>query len=744
MKRTLLIVAPYFPPQGGGLERYALSLATELRQHHDWRIVVIASGEQGSAVTQETIDGLTIYRLGYTAKLSNAPLGWRWLSQIRHIIRAEKPELVNVHAPVPGIADLTALVSGRIPLVVTWHAGSMIKGGHWTDPILWLYENIAMRGLMNRAKRIICTSNFVRNGFLKRYAHKSLTVHPGTDLQRFTPSTPPTTPSILFAAGGLGRGDTHKGLHYLLDALPAVRQAVPNVTLRIIGEGELQADYQAQADRLGVGDMIMFVGRRYGQELVQEYQSAQVYISPTTNDSFGMTIAEAIACGRPVIASAIGDIPELIEHDRTGLLTAPGDVQAISAGLIRLLQDPKLANAMGKLGRQRLKAGFSWTHQANLTNQLFGSLIETNSLPRIVEVVSYYPPHVGGMENVVQELSNVLANQGQDVQVLTSRLGSAGTTTHDQENGPVIKRLQSLEVLNTPIMIGLFWNLITQPRRSVVHLHIAQALAPEITLVAAKLRGFKLISHIHLDVDPSSRLGEMIFRPYKRIFLGRVLRHSDRVIVFSTEQKELMVNKYDLDPSRVIIIPNGVAPRFFHPAKTSVHQPLRLLYVGRLAVQKRPERLIEAMRENPSVHLDVLGDGPDRAALEAYVRQHQLTNVVFHGFRQGAELEQFYHQADALVMTSDREGMPLVALEAMAAGVPVIGSNVIGIREIVGGVGRLVDNPSAASFSRAIANLAAKPDQLLELSRTSRQAATNYSWDKLAQRITTLFREVQS
>lgn len=747
--RTILIASPYYPPHGGGLEQYVANLTAELLEAGE-RVIIVTSGQHHGSDEIERRGRLTIYRLGYSLKLSNTPLSWRWRKRARQIIRDTRPDIINVHGPVPGMADLVAGVAGHAPVVVTWHAGSMRKaGGGLLNAPIWLYERLIMPRLMRRASRIITTSATVAKGFLSQYKIKISTVTPGVDLDAFRPAgaSAPKKSSLLFVAGSFGAGYEHKGLGHLIAALPAILAAAPNTKLTVVGGGNAADTYLPQATKLGVGEAVEFVGRLDKAQLIAAYQNHQLLVHPTLDDAFGMVIAEAMACGRPVVASAVGDIPDLVSDGHTGLLVPPGDSPALAQAVISLLTDTKRAKAMGKAGRASLAAGFSWKTKTAATLKAFEQAAGRPACGHIAAVTPYYPPHLGGMEIVAQQLAEHLVRRNYRVEVLTSTIGAQPHRQPDKTTpGLGVKRLRSIEILQTPVMFGLFWNLMAQPKGTIIHLHVAQALTPEITWLAAKLRGFPLISHIHLDVEASSWVGRIIFKPYKAIFLGFVLRHSRHVIVLSPDQLALMCRKYRLDRSRVSVLPNGVAAEYFQPARTYTRsrKPLALLYAGRLTVQKRADRLIEAMAQLPNAKLDVIGDGDLRPALEATARRLKLKNVEFHGSRPPAELAAAYAAADVLVMPSDREGMPLVALEAMAAGLPIVASNVIGLHELVGGTGILVDDPSPATFAAAIQDLTGHPATLTRLSEASRTAAEAYSWDRLTTSLTQLYTEVSS
>jgi len=201
-KKTAIIFAPYFPPKGGGLEYYAHTISRTLSREYHWRIIVVTSGEKNGRDTVEQTDDFVLHRLAYQYKFSNTPFSFGWLAKIKEIMRSENPDLVNIHMPVPGIGDVAWLATGKRPLVITYHAGSMHKNNLWQDIFIWLYEHGPLQLLLRRADRIICSSDFVRFNLLKRYIYKSITITPGVDADFFKPDPSRKTeqPTLLFVA----------------------------------------------------------------------------------------------------------------------------------------------------------------------------------------------------------------------------------------------------------------------------------------------------------------------------------------------------------------------------------------------------------------------------------------------------------------------------------------------------------------------------------------------------------------
>ena len=354
----------------------------------------------------------------------------------------------------------------------------------------------------------------------------------------------------------------------------------------------------------------------------------------------------------------------------------------------------------------------------------------------IVQIVAYYPPHLGGMERFVEALSNQLVAQGSPTKVFTSNQG-AGKAHDMRQNGLFVRYLSSIEIAHTPIIFGLFAALLKQPRDSIFHIHVSQAFTPEITMLAAAIRKIPYFAHVHLDVDPSGAMG-FLLKPYKRIFLRFVLHHARSVICLSAEQRQQMIAKYGLEPKQVVVIPNAVDERFFIHREFPAAE-FRLLFVGRLASQKRVDFLLRMIShiQHP-VTLDIVGDGELRGELESYCQTHALRNVVFHGALRGDDLLNKYKQATIAVTSSRKEGQSLALLEAMAAGLPIVATDGEGITNLVEGNG-IVTPADEKLFANAIDALLDNEEQIRAISAHEQIAARQYSWPKLIQNLLELY-----
>jgi len=741
-KKTVLVVAPYFPPHSGGLERYAYETARRLAG--SFRVVVLTTSDSKQPGV-ERMGELEVHRLGYRHKLSNSPVSFSWFGAVRRVLSDVRPDLVHIHTPVPGLGDLVArALPKKTPLLVTYHAGSMKKGVWYLDWIIALYEHVCLPRLLKRAHHIACSSDFVRKEFLASYMHRSSTITPAVDSSLFVPEHHERREApVLIAVGGMGKGEKHKGLGRLIDLLPRLREHAPGTRLIVAGDGDQRASFQEQAILCGVQDAVEFLGRLDSPAMAAAYQRADVFVHPTHNDSFPTVVLEAMATGLPVVSTTVGSIDAMVDDNGTGYLVDPGDDTALRDRLERLLSNRALAMKLGASARDKVTKRFSWERTSGAYRNLYDTLL-AQAHP-IAHVVAYYPPHTGGMEYVAERLARGSAERGHPVEVLTSREGAAGAPRIELDTNLRVRRLASFEFAHTPFMWTLGWHLLRLPKETLVHIHVAQAYVPELALLCARLRGLRTVAHFHLDVERSGPLG-FLFDIYKKTILPFVLRHVDAVLVASDGQAQFLVKHHGVSARAVKQIVNAVDDMFFQTRQDHTpHTPFRILTLSRLTVQKRVDRLVGAMQHvSFPAELTVVGDGEDREKLEAQAQRIGAAHIQFVGQKTHKDIPTYHAWADVFVIPSDREGgMPLNVLEAMAAGLPVVGSDAPGVRDLVEGVGVVVADPSPETFAAALARLHDAPDTLRTLSLESSARAAGCTWPAAVARVEEIYHEVQ-
>lgn len=237
-----------------------------------------------------------------------------------------------------------------------------------------------------------CDHKMVVSKYWQRYLKKKLNidaylVYNAIETELFNPSVDGNAirekhelgdrPLVLFV-GGL---EPRKGLEYILMALELVQKKVPEVQLIGIGKGAFtsypgeETFFNVLIKRLGLEDHVEFVFDIDDNELAKYYAACDVFALPSRMEGWGLSIMEAMATGKPVVATKVGGIPELVENKINGYLCNPGDVTAIAKRIIHLLKNEDVAERMGKEG-VRKASSYSWEKTAKKVNNIYEKILE--------------------------------------------------------------------------------------------------------------------------------------------------------------------------------------------------------------------------------------------------------------------------------------------------------------------------------------------------------------------------------
>jgi glycosyltransferase involved in cell wall biosynthesis len=167
----------------------------------------------------------------------------------------------------------------------------------------------------------------------------------------------------------VGRLIPIKGHLVLLRALAQARTRVPGVTLHVAGRGPLEPALKAYARELGLDDAVRFLG--FVSPVERAFEDAAIVVVPSLGEGFGMVALEAMERGRPVIASAVGGLPEIVADGETGLVVPSGDAEALAEAMVSLASNLGRAAAMGVAGRERALAEFTPERCAERIEKLY-------------------------------------------------------------------------------------------------------------------------------------------------------------------------------------------------------------------------------------------------------------------------------------------------------------------------------------------------------------------------------------
>lgn len=285
---------------------------------------------------------------------------WKAARRIQELVEAHEVDVLHTHGYKADIYGYAAAWPRRMALVATCH--------NWPSrlPSMRAYASID-RLVLRQFDRVATASGPVAE-ILRRWkvpAHKLQTIPNGVDMQPFRDTRNQTSAAIRqeFGAdterlvGFVGRFVPDKGGAVLLAAAQTVLAAYPNAKFVFAGEGPARAEWEALAVKLGVAARVVFPGNR--KDMPAVYAALDMVVLPSFQEAMPMCLLEAMAAAKPVIATTVGAIPKLVVPGVTGLLLKPGDADALSAAILRLLRDPELGRTMGEHGRSHVARHFA-------------------------------------------------------------------------------------------------------------------------------------------------------------------------------------------------------------------------------------------------------------------------------------------------------------------------------------------------------------------------------------------------
>ncbi|MBN1678549.1 MAG: glycosyltransferase family 4 protein [Candidatus Thermoplasmatota archaeon] len=243
----------------------------------------------------------------------------------------------------------------------------------FAHPQLFEFEKKAVANAEHR----FVVSRYWRDALKTDFGYESEIAYNGIDIGDFVdlPERRSSDPTLLFVGGF----EPRKGLDRLVQAMPLIAEEVPDVRLIVVAKSGFRGTDQvgtftSLARRLGVEGRILFRESVDQRTLLSFYSNCDVVVLPSRNEGWGLSLMEAMACGRPVVATRVGGIPELVRDGVDGLLVDPDDLQQLSLAVTRLLRNPDLRDSMARAGRERVKA-FSWDDTAKVVLAAYESAL---------------------------------------------------------------------------------------------------------------------------------------------------------------------------------------------------------------------------------------------------------------------------------------------------------------------------------------------------------------------------------
>jgi len=362
----VVLVSPFFYPHIGGVESHVRYLARNL-SHEGARVTVVTTQLKGT-LEDEDFEGYHVHRIKPLFTLFRTPV----VPGISGYVKGRSSEIIHAHSPPPFPAYFAARHAKR--LVLTYHCDEEIQtpiGGF----IVWLYRNTFGRYTVKKAKKIIAsTQSYARTS--KLLWNREVEIVPmAVDTESFRYVDSSSLRRDLTERGLLGKDEkvvlfvgrlvAHKGLEEIVASAAEV-----DAKYLICGDGPLKKRIEAEITALGLESKVKLMGGISDELLAPYYSLCDVFVLPSHSrlEAFGIVLLEAMACGKPIIASDIPGSRELVIEGYNGLLAEPLNASDLAEKINSILSDRKKAEEMGKNGRKLVEERYSW-------NKITGEII---------------------------------------------------------------------------------------------------------------------------------------------------------------------------------------------------------------------------------------------------------------------------------------------------------------------------------------------------------------------------------
>jgi len=298
------------------------------------------------------------------------------LRQLLTILGRERIDIVNIHYAIPsfGCFGVLRLIT-RKRLVVSLHGSDLVpiepeqRGLH-----------TGVRYLLRSAHSIVVPSQGFRKELVQQlpeFAPRVQVIHNGVRFDSSTEGPIPRAPDVkrpyLLCVAAHNR---KKGIDVLLKAFVKVRGERPDLRLRLAGEGPLTPSLVKMAESLELTDSVEFLGAQSQAEIAHLLRGCEVFVLPSRAESFGISALEALLMRRPVVATAVGGLPEVIVPGKSGILVPPDDPDRLAEAILRVLGDSDLRESLAKSGAAHARAHFTREIMGTSYEQLFSRLLD--------------------------------------------------------------------------------------------------------------------------------------------------------------------------------------------------------------------------------------------------------------------------------------------------------------------------------------------------------------------------------
>ncbi|MCL4369713.1 MAG: glycosyltransferase family 4 protein [Chloroflexi bacterium] len=370
----IALVTPYDYPYPGGVTQHILHLDEEFRRlGHEVKIIAPSSGDKEELAKERIIKVGSVFPIPANGSVARVTLSLRLSGRIKQILEHEKFDVVHLHEPLlPGL-PATVLRHSQSINIGTFHS-------YWSGyRLAYFSAKPILRRFANRLHGRIAVSAAALSTVSNRFPGNYVIIPNGINLQAFSGALPPLEGlrddklNILF----VGRLEKRKGFRYLVRAFARLKAEMSNIRLIVAGayDEKTKRRYQNLTAEARLSD-VLFLGHLSLEDLARCYASCDIFCAPSTGgESFGIVLLEAMASGKPIVASDIDGYRGLVTFGQEGILVPPKDDLALATALRRLLSDEPLRKALGDRGVAKAQ-DYAWPKVARRVLDYYGKVRE--------------------------------------------------------------------------------------------------------------------------------------------------------------------------------------------------------------------------------------------------------------------------------------------------------------------------------------------------------------------------------
>lgn len=355
----------------GGAETKLLELIAHLDKQR-FEIVLANVGPTGPLEHKFQQLGIDIFQYQRRSAFDPLPV-WR----LYRLMRQREIDIVQTTLLWADIIGALAAKLAGVPAIFSWETVS-----HEGDPFHNNFQRRAgYRLAMKWVDRIIPVSHEIKRSLIKRRnipADKIHVIHYGVDLEKYRPADRQAVlakrrelgiSSDAILIGVLARLEPPKGHRFFIEAFPAIVKQFPLARAVFAGEGSLRGELEAQVRALGMSDCISFLGAR--NDVNEILGALDLFVLPSVSEGLPNVVLEAMAAQKPVLATAVGGIPEVVSHGENGYLAPPADVTGLQSLLLQCLNERERWPSLAQQGRHTVETEFSLAHQVSSFERIF-------------------------------------------------------------------------------------------------------------------------------------------------------------------------------------------------------------------------------------------------------------------------------------------------------------------------------------------------------------------------------------